>query len=102
MKLFIWRLDSSTKLNILAENVENARNFYYANNYSDKHFNLNKTEPEIIEQPFFFTTINPVCPRCGCPGTELHSCPYKSDINNDDTELCTCCDDCQGDCAMNI
>jgi hypothetical protein len=41
--------------------------------------------------------------KCGQPGTpELHSCPYQSDINDDDTEGCNCCPDCCHECAMDI
>ena len=29
----------------------------------------------------------------------LHSCPYQSDLNNDPTSCCHCCDDCQACCA---
>jgi len=42
--------------------------------------------------------------RCGVnPATEPHSCPYAEDINgNDDSDFCTCCADCQHECAMDI
>lgn len=30
---------------------------------------------------------------------EPHTCPYKSEINDDDESLCTCCDDCAQECA---
>lgn len=30
--------------------------------------------------------------------TEAHMCPYRSDINGDDT-LCTCCSRCKTNCA---
>ncbi len=33
---------------------------------------------------------------------EDHTCPYQSDVNNDDTFTCTCCEDCTHDCAMDI
>ena len=33
---------------------------------------------------------------------ELHSCPYASDINNDDKEACNCCDECAHECLMDI
>lgn len=32
----------------------------------------------------------------------LHTCPYKVDINNDETTLCDCCDACRGECAGDI
>ncbi len=41
--------------------------------------------------------------RTGChnPATEEHTCPYATEIN-DDNRLCTCCADCQHECAMDI
>lgn len=40
--------------------------------------------------------------RCGNPGTEEHTCPYAEDINNDSESLCNCCNECAGQCAMDI
>jgi len=44
--------------------------------------------------------------KCKCgnkPATEPHSCPFASEISsNDDPEYCTCCEDCEHDCAMDI
>lgn len=31
-----------------------------------------------------------------------HSCPYASEIHNNDEEYCTCCDECEHQCAMDI
>ena len=44
------------------------------------------------------------CQSCeNLTGTsELHSCPYQADINNDDSEHCNCCNDCSHECAMDI
>jgi hypothetical protein len=44
------------------------------------------------------------CQRCGKnEGTkELHSCPYASEIHDDDTHNCNCCDDCAHECMMEI
>lgn len=43
------------------------------------------------------------CNRCKKNnGKELHSCPYKSDIDDNDKELCNCCEDCEEECAMDI
>lgn len=40
---------------------------------------------------------------CNNPASEPHSCPFASEINdNDEPEYCTCCDDCQHECAMDI
>lgn len=34
---------------------------------------------------------------------EEHSCPYQSEINNDpNPEFCSCCEECEQDCAENI
>lgn len=41
--------------------------------------------------------------KCGInPATEPHPCPYQSDVNNDSDTLCTCCEDCQKQCADDI
>jgi len=43
------------------------------------------------------------CPSCGSnDATELHTCPYQQDVNDDDESLCTCCPDCQYECGMDI
>lgn len=42
---------------------------------------------------------------CKCdvnPAEPAHTCPYAEDINNDSDTLCTCCRDCQYQCAMDI
>ena len=32
-----------------------------------------------------------------------HRCPYQNDANNnDDPEYCTCCEDCQQECADGV
>lgn len=31
-----------------------------------------------------------------------HSCPYKSDVDGDDTTLCNCCEACEQMCADDI
>ena len=46
-----------------------------------------------------------VCDTCNSnKGTEFnHSCPYNSDINNDDSDdCCNCCDKCVNECCMDI
>ena len=46
------------------------------------------------------------CTGSHCKGKgqaqEPHTCPYQSEINDDKTTLCTCCDDCAHECAMDI
>lgn len=32
----------------------------------------------------------------------LHTCPYASEIHEDDTTLCECCEMCSYECAMDI
>lgn len=40
------------------------------------------------------------CDRCGSNSAQpIHSCPYNSDINDDDSEICNCCESCIQDCA---
>ena len=33
---------------------------------------------------------------------EPHTCPFREDVNGDYTTLCTCCEKCQHECAMDI
>lgn len=33
---------------------------------------------------------------------EPHTCPYAEEIGGDYETLCNCCDDCQGECCMDI
>jgi len=36
-------------------------------------------------------------------GTDyLHTCPFALEINNDDSECCNCCPDCEYECCMCI
>ena len=37
-----------------------------------------------------------------CDETEEHICPYKSEINDDDEDTCTCCPECEHECAQSI
>lgn len=39
--------------------------------------------------------------RCGATGEPEHTCPYQTEINNNDTP-CHCCDKCAHECAMDI
>lgn len=42
---------------------------------------------------------------CRCeknPAEVPHSCPFQAEINDDSETLCTCCDDCAHECAMDI
>lgn len=40
--------------------------------------------------------------KCGNPGAAPHSCPYKSDVNDDSNTLCNCCDACEQNCRDDI
>lgn len=44
------------------------------------------------------------CGRADCknPATELHTCPYKEEINGDKLTLCDCCSDCRQECVWDI
>lgn len=49
------------------------------------------------------------CPKCEkCTWEyhkeEDHTCPYEAEMSSFDAELssCNCCDDCRGNCAMDI
>lgn len=43
-----------------------------------------------------------VC-KCGVAyAEEAHPCPFAEEINDDSETLCSCCDDCANDCAMDI
>lgn len=43
---------------------------------------------------------------CRCdknPQAEPHQCPYACEINDDcDDGYCTCCEECEYECCMNI
>lgn len=44
-----------------------------------------------------------LCSNCGVnEAKELHTCPYKEDINDDSESLCDCCSDCLHECSMDI
>jgi hypothetical protein len=43
------------------------------------------------------------CPICSTNDAEQpHTCPFAEEINNDTETLCTCCADCEHQCAMDI
>lgn len=42
---------------------------------------------------------------CGCGEHQQkppHPCPFKEEIHGDEDALCTCCEDCAHECAMDI
>lgn len=41
--------------------------------------------------------------KCGKnPASEPHPCPYQSDLHNDPSFMCVCCDKCIGECARDV
>lgn len=48
----------------------------------------------------------PIACTCKCgvnpASLEPHTCPYQIDIYDNDTKYCTCCDDCEYACLMDI
>lgn len=43
--------------------------------------------------------------KCKCGNNYkvgLHSCPFKEDMYGDYNTLCTCCNECRHNCAMDI
>lgn len=45
---------------------------------------------------------NTKCQRCKDEGKELHSCPYKEEINGDYNSKCNCCESCRQECLYDI
>ena len=39
---------------------------------------------------------------CRNEPSTYHGCPYKEDIDDDHEHRCTCCEDCQDECAWDI
>jgi hypothetical protein len=39
-----------------------------------------------------------------CPnnGMKKHTCPYKSDVFDDQETKCNCCESCQQNCCMEV
>lgn len=44
------------------------------------------------------------CEKCENEGgtKELHPCPYAEDIEDVHEDVCNCCADCEGECALDI
>ena len=61
---------------------------------------------EVVCQQILGAKENKGCDgRSGCknpPSGEIHPCPYNSDVNNDDSDVCFCCEACQQECADDI
>lgn len=55
---------------------------------------LREKEPHLEDEPR--------CTRCEqAPAEAEHTCPYNQELG-DGTKLCTCCYDCEHECAMDI
>lgn len=42
------------------------------------------------------------CYGCENEGTPPHPCPYKVEIHDDYDTLCTCCEECEHECAWEV
>ena len=40
--------------------------------------------------------------ECTNQAQEPHTCPFASEIHNDNETLCECCTDCEHECAMDV
>lgn len=47
-------------------------------------------------------TQNNECSNCNEYSIEPHTCPFKVEINDDSETLCSCCESCTHECAMEI
>lgn len=46
--------------------------------------------------------FSPYVERCTNLAQEPHTCPYLSDIEDDDETLCVCCERCENECYDDI
>jgi hypothetical protein len=45
----------------------------------------------------------PLCWQCDIRhGKTAHTCPFQSDVHNNDDFTCNCCEKCTDDCAQSI
>jgi hypothetical protein len=59
------------------------------------------SEPEEKQENFLHELF--MCSRCEKNLSEYpHTCPFASDIYDDNETLCDCCDDCTQQCADDI
>ncbi len=40
--------------------------------------------------------------KCGKPGRQPHTCPFREDVHNDTKTRCNCCRKCEQNCADGI
>jgi len=62
----------------------------------------NTNTPTVLNPEPKLPSQQPLCPNCGEVGLQLHTCPYKEDINNDSRTRCTCCSNCSNNCRNDI
>ncbi len=60
-----------------------------------------KTVIENIKGTWAFNVYGQQC-KCGNTSEELHPCPYKQEMCEDENTLCNCCKDCQHECCMDV
>jgi len=89
----LWELDSG----MLLKHEHDQMAYNYLRLFSERlHFN------ETTDMPI--PSGGNKCQSCHKNlGTEqLHTCPYKSEIHDDDDAMCNCCDNCRHECTMDI
>lgn len=58
--------------------------------------NTNAIQTDVI-------TEDMICDRCmKKPQQQPHTCPFAVEIHDDDESLCTCCEECEDHCRMDI
>jgi hypothetical protein len=70
--------------------------------YVMKH-NVGVTHSDIMIESLPVIKEPTLCSKCNTNKAEsLHTCPYESDIHNDNESWCDCCDFCWQNCADNV
>lgn len=67
-------------------------------------FSMKKANAALVAARANFPEVSPaVCCQCkNEPQLEPHSCPFLSDVKDDEETLCTCCARCTHECAQDI
>ena len=81
--------------------------YKYDFNEKDEFVAIPITVPDEIHLPIDIKCEHCFGPTimCECgknPATEPHTCPYKEEIEDDHTTLCTCCKECEDQCADDV
>lgn len=86
--------DGPKTLRMLLDEHDLLEDFIELNKIADEH-----QDPDV---EYDLDDRQDMCQRCGKNhGMELHTCPYKRELADDDT-LCNCCTSCKGDCADEV